>query len=108
MEGALILHVVPVMWRLSLRQYYIVYVVWDIFECCMIWFFAVETKGRTLCVIPPSTLGLSELSDRLRSRREELDEIFTDPHPVRASIRKRKVAVVEGNGEKQVVEVAQA
>ncbi|KAL1659722.1 hypothetical protein GGF50DRAFT_107191 [Schizophyllum commune] len=87
LEGALILHVVPVMWRLSLRQYYIVYVVWDIFECCMIWFFAVETKGRTL---------------------EELDEIFTDPHPVRASIRKRKVAVVEGNGEKQVVEVAQA
>ncbi|KAL1761513.1 hypothetical protein FB107DRAFT_254962 [Schizophyllum commune] len=73
--------------RLILRQYYIVYVVWDIFECCMIWFFAVETKGRTL---------------------EELDEIFTDPHPVRASIRKRKVAVVEGNGEKQVVEVAQA
>ncbi|KAI4520376.1 general substrate transporter [Schizophyllum commune] len=68
-------------------KYYIVYVVWDIFECCMIWFFAVETKGRTL---------------------EELDEIFTDPHPVRASIRKRKVAVVEGNGEKQVVEVAQA
>lgn len=24
------------------------YVVWDLFECVMIYFFAVETKGRTL------------------------------------------------------------
>jgi hypothetical protein len=29
-------------------QYYIVYVVWDLFECAVIWFCAVETKGRTL------------------------------------------------------------
>jgi len=55
-------------------KYYIVYIVWDLFECVIIWFCAVETKGRTL---------------------EELDEIFADPHPVRASIRKQKVAVVE-------------
>ncbi|KAF8897789.1 general substrate transporter [Infundibulicybe gibba] len=55
-------------------RYYIVYVVWDLFECAVIWTCAVETKGRTL---------------------EELDEIFQDRHPVRASIAKRKVAVVE-------------
>ncbi|KAG7097320.1 hypothetical protein E1B28_004679 [Marasmius oreades] len=29
-------------------RYYIVYVCWDLFECTMVWFFAVETKGRTL------------------------------------------------------------
>ncbi|PFH51320.1 hypothetical protein AMATHDRAFT_59397 [Amanita thiersii Skay4041] len=55
-------------------RYYIVYVVWDLFECMVIWFCAVETKGRTL---------------------EELDEIFEDRHPVRASLAKRKVAIVE-------------
>ncbi|KAF7352477.1 Lactose permease [Mycena venus] len=54
-------------------RYYIVYVVWDLFECVVIWFCVVETRGRTL---------------------EELNEIFEDPHPVRASLRKRKVAVV--------------
>ncbi|TRM68230.1 general substrate transporter [Schizophyllum amplum] len=69
-------------------KYYIVYVVWDIFECAMIWFFAVETMGRTL---------------------EELAEIFSDPHPVRASLRTRKVAVVEKEtGDKHIIEVAQA
>ncbi|KAJ7930117.1 hypothetical protein B0H13DRAFT_915479 [Mycena leptocephala] len=58
-------------------KYYIVYVVWDVFECVVIWFCVVETRGRTL---------------------EELNEIFEDPHPVRASLRKRKVAVVEDRG----------
>ncbi|RXW24714.1 hypothetical protein EST38_g1192 [Candolleomyces aberdarensis] len=59
-----------IQWRL-----YIVYVVWDLFECLVIWFCAVETKGRTL---------------------EELDEIFSSPHPVRASTTKQKLAIVEG------------
>ena len=54
-------HVASMNLPLSLFQYYIVYVVWDIFECCMIWFFAVETKGRTLCVIPPFTLNSFEV-----------------------------------------------
>ncbi|KAJ7228311.1 general substrate transporter [Mycena pura] len=58
-------------------RYYIVYIVWDLFECVVIWFCVVETKGRTL---------------------EELDEIFEDPHPVRASLRKRRVAVVNEKG----------
>ncbi|KAJ7752842.1 general substrate transporter [Mycena maculata] len=58
-------------------KFYCVYVAWDLFECAVIWFCVVETKGRTL---------------------EELNEIFEDPHPVRASLRKRKVAVVEEEG----------
>ncbi len=32
----------------TIPQYYIVYVVWDLFECLIIFFFAIETKGRTL------------------------------------------------------------
>jgi len=58
-------------------RYYIVYIVWDLFECVVIWFCVVETRGRTL---------------------EELNEIFEDPHPVRASLRKRKVAVINKEG----------
>ncbi|KAF7332365.1 MFS domain-containing protein [Mycena kentingensis (nom. inval.)] len=59
-------------------KFYIVYVVWDLFECVVVYFCVVETKGRTL---------------------EELEEIFSDPHPVRASLRKRKVAIVASKGE---------
>ncbi|KAJ6539698.1 general substrate transporter [Mycena capillaripes] len=65
-------------------KYYIVYVVWDLFECVVIWFCVVETRGRTL---------------------EELNEIFEDPHPVRASLRKQKVAVVDQGGAVQAVPV---
>lgn len=65
-------------------KYYIVYIGWDLFECLVIWLCVVETRGRTL---------------------EELNEIFEDPHPVRASLRKRRVAVVEDGGVVQAVEV---
>lgn len=66
-------------------RYYIVYVVWDLFEAAVIWWCAVETKGRTL---------------------EELNEIFEDPHPVRASLAKHTVALVkEKEGNLKVVEV---
>ncbi|KAJ7591651.1 general substrate transporter [Mycena floridula] len=65
-------------------QYYIVYIVWDLFEAVVIWFCAVETKGRTL---------------------EELEEIFESAHPVRTSLQKHKVAVVEKAGKVQMVEV---
>ncbi|KAF9031809.1 general substrate transporter [Hymenopellis radicata] len=68
-------------------KYYIVYIAWDIFECLMIYLFAVETKGRTL---------------------EELDEIFSDPHPVRASVSKQKVAFVEKAGERKFMSVEEA
>ncbi|GLB34073.1 putative major facilitator superfamily sugar transporter (TC 2.A.1.1) family protein [Lyophyllum shimeji] len=63
-------------------RYYIVYVVWDLFECAVIYFFAVETKGRTL---------------------EELNEIFEDRNPVKASIAKHKIAVVEKAGKTVIV-----
>jgi len=65
-------------------RYYIVYVAWDLFECVVIWLCVVETQGRTL---------------------EELNEIFEDPHPVKASLRKRKVAVVEDDGGIQAIPV---
>ncbi|KAJ3516285.1 hypothetical protein NLJ89_g1216 [Agrocybe chaxingu] len=65
-------------------RYYIVYIAWDLFECAVIWFCAVETKGRTL---------------------EELNEIFEDPNPVKASTRKHKVAIVEKGDGKELITV---
>ncbi|KAJ3796802.1 general substrate transporter [Lentinula aff. detonsa] len=65
-------------------KYYIVYVCWDIFECTMIWFFAVETRGRTL---------------------EELNDIFESPNPVKASLAKKKIAVMEKGGQVEVMDV---
>ncbi|KAG6850900.1 hypothetical protein H0H93_006726 [Arthromyces matolae] len=64
-------------------KYYIVYIAWDLFECFIIYFCAVETKGRTL---------------------EELDEIFRSANPVKASIRKHKISVVEKAGKTVVVD----
>ncbi|TFK64050.1 general substrate transporter [Pluteus cervinus] len=66
-------------------KYYLVYVVWDLVEALIIYLCAVETKGRTL---------------------EELDEIFRDPHPVKASMAKKKVAIVEKAGGAALVEVS--
>ncbi|KAF7355620.1 MFS lactose [Mycena sanguinolenta] len=48
-------------------EYIMVWAIWDVAETVIIWFCAVETKGRTL---------------------EELDEIFEDRHPVKASLNK--------------------
>ncbi|KAJ7234915.1 hypothetical protein C8J57DRAFT_1572991 [Mycena rebaudengoi] len=63
-------------WKFSVEAYgqcrLGVYVAWGLFECVVIYLFVVETRGRTL---------------------EELNEIFEDPNPVKASIRKRKVAL---------------
>ncbi|KAJ6515537.1 hypothetical protein C8R45DRAFT_956853 [Mycena sanguinolenta] len=50
-------------------KYIMVWAVWDVVETVVIWFYAVETKGRTL---------------------EELDEIFEDRHPVKASLNQRR------------------
>ena len=47
--------------------FYVFFVFWDLFEFVFIYFFYVETKGRTL---------------------EELDEIFESPNPRKASTRK--------------------
>jgi len=53
--------------------YYIVFVVWDLIEAVIIYFFFPETAGRTL---------------------EEMQEIFDDPHPVKKSLEKRSASTV--------------
>ncbi|KAI0052176.1 general substrate transporter [Auriscalpium vulgare] len=62
-------------------KYVLVFVGWDAFETVIWHFFCVETQGRTL---------------------EELDEVFSAPNPVKASIQKRKV-VVNHTGDVKVV-----
>ncbi|KAJ7737847.1 hypothetical protein B0H14DRAFT_3168259 [Mycena olivaceomarginata] len=52
-------------------KYMLVPACWDVVETIVIYLIAVETKGRTL---------------------EELDEIFEDPHPVNASLRRKQGA----------------
>ncbi|KAG6854345.1 hypothetical protein C0991_007850 [Blastosporella zonata] len=64
-------------------KYYIVWLVWDLVEAVVIYFCAVETKGRTL---------------------EELDEIFESPSPVKASIQKHRIAVVQQAGKTTIVD----
>lgn len=51
-------------------RWYFFYIIWDIFEIVIIYFFFVETAGRTL---------------------EELDEAFSAKNPVKASLRKPTV-----------------
>jgi hypothetical protein len=53
---------------------YLVYIVWICVELVTVYFFFVETKGKTL---------------------EELSEVFEAPNPRKASTRKVKVAVTE-------------
>jgi MFS family permease len=53
--------------------FYLVFVAWDLIEAVVIYFFFVETKERTL---------------------EELEEVFSDPHPVKKSLQKRSVNTV--------------
>jgi hypothetical protein len=53
---------------------YLVYIVWICVELVTVYFFFVETKGKTL---------------------EELSEVFEAPNPRKASTRKIKVAVTE-------------
>ncbi|KAH8807771.1 hypothetical protein F5884DRAFT_821347 [Xylogone sp. PMI_703] len=48
--------------------FYVFFVFWDLFEAAFIYFFFVETKGRTL---------------------EELDEVFNAPNPRKASTKKK-------------------
>ncbi|KAL5520467.1 hypothetical protein ACEPAG_9691 [Sanghuangporus baumii] len=57
-------------------KYIIIFVIWDAFEAVIWYFFCVETVGFTL---------------------EELDEIFSSPNPVKASIQKRKLAMKTGD-----------
>lgn len=69
--------------------FYVFFVFWDLFEFAFIYFFFVETKGRTL---------------------EELDEIFEAPNPRKAStakttLRKRVIAKQQDGERKASVDV---
>ncbi|GKT64250.1 lactose permease [Colletotrichum tofieldiae] len=63
-------------WPVSMEKIawktYIIFTIWDAIQTVVIYFYIPETKGRTL---------------------EELDHIFADPKPVKASIQKKAVAV---------------
>ncbi|KAL4799210.1 general substrate transporter [Aspergillus venezuelensis] len=71
--------------------FYLVFVFWDLIEIVIMWFYFPETKDRTL---------------------EELDEVFSDPNPVKRSLVKRDEttalrtmhveAAVDANREPQV------
>lgn len=62
----------PAFQKLS-YYFYLVFVFWDLIEAVVIYFFFVETKDRTL---------------------EELEEVFSDKHPVKKSLEKRSVNTV--------------
>ncbi|KAL2832616.1 general substrate transporter [Aspergillus cavernicola] len=53
--------------------FYLVFVFWDLVEIVVMWFYFPETKDRTL---------------------EELEEVFSDPHPVKRSLVKRDAGTV--------------
>ncbi|OJJ55551.1 hypothetical protein ASPSYDRAFT_413687 [Aspergillus sydowii CBS 593.65] len=53
--------------------FYLVFVFWDLIEIVIMWFFFPETKDRTL---------------------EELEEVFSDPNPVKRSLVKRDETTV--------------
>lgn len=55
-------------------KFYILYLAIDAVGVLFIYFFFVETKGRSL---------------------EEIDEIFADPHPVKKSLQRQEVLVVK-------------
>ncbi|KAL7947770.1 general substrate transporter [Trichoderma barbatum] len=68
-------------WPVSMEKIgwhtYIIFTLWDVVQFVVVYFFIPETKGRTL---------------------EELDEIFEDRHPVKASTTKKSVAVDSHGG----------
>ncbi|KAH8923415.1 general substrate transporter [Atractiella rhizophila] len=71
------LYVTPIAFERIGYRYIYVFVAWDICETVIWYFFAIETSGRTL---------------------EELEEIFQDPKPVRASKMKKRVIVRRDGG----------
>ncbi|ATZ46680.1 hypothetical protein BCIN_02g00620 [Botrytis cinerea B05.10] len=64
-------------------RYYYLFVFWDLLEVAFIYFFFVETKGRTL---------------------EELTEIFNAVNPVKYSLKKSEVVIHGGEGVTEVLE----
>ncbi|KAI9756837.1 MAG: hypothetical protein M4579_003673 [Chaenotheca gracillima] len=68
-------------------KYYFLFIFWDSLTVVFIYFFYVETKGRTL---------------------EELTEIFSHPKPVKYSLQKAQVVVHGNEGVTEVLDKAQA
>ena len=74
-------YVPPVAIANSGWRFYLLYVVWDAFGVVIIYFFFVETKGRSL---------------------EEMDELFESKNPVKDSKKQTRVAVLEGGTVKKL------
>jgi len=68
-------------------RFYFLYIAWDAFQAIFIYFFFVETKGRTL---------------------EEINEIFEAPYPKKKSLEKAKVTIVAQKGITEVIEEVKA
>src|SRR5690606_10864532 len=67
-------YAIPVVWDKISWKFLFVFIAWDGFEVLYIYFFFVETKGRTL---------------------EEINEIFTAPYPKQKSMQKHIVVVTD-------------
>jgi len=78
------LYCIPIGLKNIQWRFMLVYTFWDCFEAVFWYFFCVETLGRTL---------------------EELEEVFADPNPVKASQMKRRVAVGSDGHIVQVEEI---
>jgi MFS family permease len=84
--GFLNTFVAPIALKSIGAWFYVFFIFWDLGECAVIYWFFVETKGRTL---------------------EELDEVFRAPNPRKAStaktrIRRLRIRDEDGN-EKDIV-----
>lgn len=64
-------------------KYYFLFIFWDMFEFCFIYFFYVETRRRTL---------------------EEISEIFQAPNPVKHSLNKTRIIMHGSHGVTEVIE----
>ncbi|PWW76466.1 general substrate transporter [Tuber magnatum] len=67
-------YAIPTVWERIKWRFYFVYIAWDVFEVVFMYFFFVETKGRTL---------------------EEINEIFEAPYPKRKSMQKHIVVITD-------------
>jgi hypothetical protein len=79
--GVLNTYVPPIAIANSGWRFYLLYVIWDAFGVVIIYFFFVETKGRSL---------------------EEMDELFEADNPVKESKKMTHVAILEGGAVKKL------
>jgi MFS family permease len=67
-------YAIPVAWERVQWRFYYLYIAWNIFQAIFIYFFFVETKGRTL---------------------EEINEIFDAPYPKKKSLEGHIIVITE-------------